>query len=293
MGIKRGKTMKKCWCGSGLDYSLCHQDFDKKIKYYKKKGILTPSRKMIKNQKQIEGIKKAAGVNNGLLNYIENHIQIGMTTEDIDVMTNAYLEKHHAHSADLNYEGYPKSICTSVNEEVCHGIPSSKKILKNGDIINVDATTELNGYYADASRMFMLGTVSDEAKRLVEITKECLYEGMKAVKPWKSCIGDIGAAIEKHAHKNGYSVVEEFCGHGIGMTMHEDPYVFHFKPNEETVLIVPGMVFTIEPMINQGGKGIHLEYENDWTVYTDDGKLSAQWEHTFLVTEDGVEIISK
>lgn len=285
--------MKKCWCGSGLDYHQCHQEFDKKIKYYKKQGVLTPPKKMIKNQKQIEGIKKAAIVNNGLLDHIEKHIQIGMSTEDIDIMTNEYLKKHNAHSADLNYEGYPKSICTSVNDEVCHGIPSKQKILKDGDIINVDATIELDGYYADASRMFMLGNVSDEAKRLVAVTKECLYEGMKAIKPWKSCIGDIGSAIEKYAHENGYSVVEEFCGHGIGMTMHEDPFVFHFKPNEETVLIVPGMVFTIEPMINQGGKGIHLEYDNDWTVYTDDGLLSAQWEHTFLVTEDGVEIISK
>ena len=175
---------------------------------------------------------------------------------------------------------------------VCYYIGSLINELKDGDIINCDATTELNGYYADASRMFMIGEVSDEARKLVEVTKECLYEGMKAVKPWQSCIGDIGSAIEKYAHSHGYSVVEEFCGHGIGMKMHEDPYVFHFKPQEETVLIVPGMVFTIEPMINQGGKGIHLNEDNDWTVYTDDGLLSAQWEHTFVVTEDGIEIIS-
>lgn len=284
--------MKKCWCGSGLDYRKCHQDFDKKIKYFKKQGIMTPPKKMIKNKEQIEGIKKAAIVNNGLLDHIEQNIHAGMSTEDIDIMTCEYLKKHHAHSADLNYEGYPKSICTSINDEVCHGIPSVDKILKEGDIINCDATTELNGYYADASRMFMIGEVSNEAKKLVEVTKECLYEGMKAIKPWQSCIGDIGRAIEKYAHQHGYSVVEEFCGHGIGMKMHEDPYVFHFTPQEPTVLIVPGMVFTIEPMINQGGKGIHLDYDNDWTVYTDDGLLSAQWEHTFLVTEDGVEIIS-
>lgn len=285
--------MKKCWCGSELPYEQCHQEFDKKIKYYKKQGLKVPPKKMIKNDQQIQGIKEAAKINNGLLDYIEKHLTIGMSTEDIDIMTNDYLAKHQAHSADLNYEGYPKSICTSVNNEVCHGIPSHKKILQDGDIINVDATTEFHGFYADASRMFMLGNVSDEAKRLVEITKECLYEGMKAVVPWKSCIGDIGAAIEKHAHLHGYSVVEEFCGHGIGLTMHEDPFVYHFKPNEKTVLIVPGMVFTIEPMINQGTKGIHLEYDNDWTVYTDDGLLSAQWEHTFLVTEDGIEIIAQ
>ncbi|RHM60028.1 type I methionyl aminopeptidase [Coprobacillus sp. AF33-1AC] len=283
---------KKCWCGSQLVYDVCHEEFDKKLKYYKKHGYKVPTHKMIKNQKQVEAIKKAAVVNNGLLDYIEKNIKIGMTTQDIDDMAVAYTSSHGGYSADLNYQGYPKSICTSVNDEVCHGIPGNY-VLKDGDIINVDATTGVNGYYADASRMFMLGHVSEEAKRLVKVTKECLEEGMKAVKPWKSCIGDIGAAIEKHAHLNGYSVVQEFCGHGIGSSMHEDPYVFHFKPNEKTELIVPGMVFTIEPMINQGTRHIHLGYDNDWTVYTDDGKLSAQWEHTFLVTEDGVEIISQ
>lgn len=285
--------MKKCWCGSGLDYIVCHQEFDKKIKYYKKQGVMTPPRSMIKNSKQIEGIKRAAVVNNGLLDHIQNNIRIGMSTEEIDQLTNQFLADNNAHSADLNYEGYPKSICTSVNDVVCHGIPSPDVILKDGDIINVDATTELDGYYADASRMYLIGNVSEEAKRLVECTKEALYEGVKAIKPWKSCIGDIGIAISKYAKEHGYSVVEEFCGHGIGMTMHEDPYVFHFKPDEETVLIVPGMVFTIEPMLNQGSRHVHLNYDDDWTVYTDDGKLSAQWEHTFLVTEDGVEIISK
>ena len=156
--------MNKCWCGSGLDYEVCHREFDKKINYYKKRGVMTPPRSMIKNQQQIEGIKKAAVVNNGLLDHIEKNIKIGMSTEDIDVLTREYLKEHNAHSADLNYEGYPKSICTSINDIVCHGIPSSDVILKDGDIINVDATSELNGYYADASRMFMMGNVSDEAK---------------------------------------------------------------------------------------------------------------------------------
>lgn len=283
---------RKCWCGSQLDYHDCHGAFDKKLKQYKKHGYLIPNHKMIKNEKQIEAIKRAAVVNNGLLDYIEEHIQIGMTTQDIDDMAVAYTSSHGGYSADLNYEGYPKSICTSVNDEVCHGIPGDY-VLQDGDIINVDATTGVNGYYADASRMFMLGHVSEEAQRLVKVTKECLEEGMKAVKPWESTIADIGTAIEKHAHANGYRVVEEFCGHGIGKAMHEDPYVYHYTPKEKTVLIVPGMVFTIEPMINQGTRHIHLGTDNDWTVYTDDGKLSAQWEHTLLVTEDGVEIISK
>ena len=170
---------RKCWCGSQLDYHDCHEAFDKKLKQYKKHGYLIPNHKMIKNEKQIEAIKRAAVVNNGLLDYIEEHIQIGMTTQDIDDMAVAYTSSHGGYSADLNYEGYPKSICTSVNDEVCHGIPGDY-VLQDGDIINVDATTGVNGYYADASRMFMLGHVSEEAQRLVKVTKECLEEGMKA-----------------------------------------------------------------------------------------------------------------
>lgn len=282
----------ECWCGSHKKYKKCHLDFDKKISYMKRQGYKIPPQKRIKNEEQIEGIRKAAVVNNGLLDYIEAHIQAGMSTEDIDQMTNEFLEKHHAKSADLNYEGFPKSICTSVNDEVCHGIPSSDVILKEGDIINVDATSIVDGYYADASRMFMIGKVSDEAKQLVEVTKECLYKGMESVKPWKSCFGDIGIAIEKHAKKYGYSVVREFCGHGVGLAMHEDPAVLHYDAHVPTELIVPGMVFTIEPMINAGRKEIYIG-ENDWTAYTQDGSLSAQWEHTFLVTETGIEIISK
>ena len=164
---------RKCGCGSQLDYHDCHEAFDKKLKQYKKHGYLIPNHKMIKNEKQIEAIKRAAVVNNGLLDYIEEHIQIGMTTQDIDDMSVAYTSSHGGYSADLNYEGYPKSICTSVNDEVCHGIPGDY-VLQDGDIINVDATTGVNGYYADASRMFMLGHVSEEAQRLVKVTKECL-----------------------------------------------------------------------------------------------------------------------
>lgn len=282
----------ECWCGSHKKYKKCHLEFDKKLNYMKRQGYKIPPQKRIKNEEQIEGIKKAAVVNNGLLDYIESHIHVGMSTEDIDIMTNEYLREHHAQSADLNYEGYPKSICTSVNDEVCHGIPSSKVILKEGDIINVDATTVVDGYYADASRMFLIGEVSDEAKQLVKVTKECLYEGMEAIVPWKSCIGDIGKAIEKHAKKHGYTVVKEFCGHGVGLSMHEDPIVAHYDMHMPTELIVPGMVFTIEPMINAGKRDIYIA-ENGWTVHTQDGFLSAQWEHTFLVTETGVEIISQ
>ncbi len=280
-----------CWCGSGKKYKKCHQIFDEHLKQKQQQGYVLPKHKMIKNEEQIQGIREAAVVNNGLLDYIEENIHAGMTTEDIDILTRKFLAEHDATSADLNYQGYPKSICTSVNDEVCHGIPSTDVVLKEGDIINVDATSCYKGYYADASRMFMIGEVSDEAKKLVEVTRECLYKGIEAIKPFESTLNDIGRAIQNHAESHGYSVVREFCGHGVGLSMHEDPYVLHYDPGYKTELLVPGMVITIEPMINQGKRDIHIG-DNEWTAYTDDGKLSAQWEHTLLVTETGVEIIS-
>ncbi|MDD8049399.1 MAG: type I methionyl aminopeptidase [Thomasclavelia sp.] len=255
-------------------------------------GIRVPEKWMIKSNTQIKKIKDAAVVNNGLLDYIEEHIKAGLSTDDINDMAIEYLKKHNARSADYNYEGYPKHLCTSINDVVCHGIPSKDVILKDGDIINVDCTTQFKGYNADASRMFMIGNVSKEAKDLVDVTKECLEIGCKSIKPWKSYVGDIGIAIEKYAHEKGYSVVREFCGHGIGKKMHEDPYVFHFNAHQDTVLLVPGMVITIEPMINQGKRDVCIG-EDDWTIYTVDGKLTAQWEYTILITEEGYEIISK
>ena len=215
----------------------------------------------------------------------------GMTTEEIDNIAVNYLKEHDATSADLGYQGYPKSLCTSVNNEVCHGIPSDY-VLKDGDIINVDCTSEYKGYYADASRMFLLGNVSDNAKKLSDVTKECLELGMESIKPWKSTILDIGKAIEKHANDNGFTVVREFCGHGVGLAMHEDPFVEHYDTHKKGLLLVPGMVITIEPMINEGSRYLYIG-ENGWTAYTNDGKLSAQWEHTMIITEDGVEIVSK
>lgn len=283
----------ECWCGSHQKYKKCHLEFDEKLNELKHQGYHIPTHKMIKNQVQIEGIREAAVINNGLLDYIEAHIKSGITTEDIDQMAAQYLKEHHAQSADLHYQGYPKHLCVSVNDEVCHGIPSQKVILKDGDIVNVDATTNFNGYFADASRMFMIGQVSPEAKALVETTKECLYKGIESIHPWQSTVADIGAAIQEYAESKGYSVVREFCGHGVGLAMHEDPYIYHYKPKIPTVLLVPGMVITIEPMINAGQKEIHLKEDNDWTAYTDDGSLSAQWEHTLLIHETGVEIISK
>lgn len=282
-----------CWCNSGKKYEKCHLLFDQKLQQLKAKGFLIPPRTMIKNDIQIEGIKKAALINTGLLDTIEAIIHVGISTEEINEIAKNYTKNHQATCADYQYMGFPKHICTSINDVVCHGVPNAHDILQDGDIINVDATTMLDGYYADASRMFMIGSISNEAKRLVEITKECLLMGMKSIIPYQSTIGDIGKAIEKHAHANGYTVVKELAGHGVGMAIHEEPSIFHFDIKEDTYVIVPGMVFTIEPMINQGTADIYLDADDGWTIYTDDEKLSAQWEHTFLVSETGVEILTK
>lgn len=284
---------EECWCGSGLKYKKCHLEFDEKINSLRSKGKITPLKRMIKNAKQIEGIRKAAEINSGLLDLVEEKIKEGMTTEEINKMVHEYTIDHGAIPADLNYEGFPKSVCISINDEVCHGIPSKDRILKDGDIVNVDATTNLNGYFADASRMFMIGNVSEENKKLVKVTKECLEKAISIIKPFETTLGDIGAVIAEHAHNNHYTVVREFCGHGVGLAIHENPTVLHYGKRGTGMVLVPGMVFTIEPMINAGDRKIFIDKKNGWTVKTKDGSYSAQWEHTLLVTNDGVEIISK
>lgn len=280
-----------CWCGSGKKYKKCHADFDEKYDSLKRQGFLMPPKKIIKNKEQIEGIRRSAKINNAVLDLVSEKIKEGMSTEEIDKIVYDYTVSQGAIPAPLNYGGFPKSVCTSINEEVCHGIPDESIILRDGDIINVDVSTIKDGYYSDASRMFMIGNVSDEAKRLVEISRECLQKGIEAVKPW-GFLGDIGAAVQEHAEKNGYSVVRDFGGHGVGVEFHEDPFVAHVGQRGEGMVLVPGMIFTIEPMINQGDYGVFVDADNDWTAITEDGSLSAQWEHTILVTEDGIEIIA-
>lgn len=282
----------ECWCNSKLKYKKCHMLFDEKLEALKNKGYIVPSRDIIKTKDQIEKIKESANINNAVLDLVAKEIKEGMTTEDINKIVHDFTILQGATPAPLGYGGFPKSVCTSINSQICHGIPSENIVLKDGDIINVDVSTIYNGYYSDASRMFMIGNVSDEAKRLVKVTKECLYKGIEAVKPWGH-IGAIGAAIQKHAEENGYSVVRDFGGHGIGLQFHEDPFVFHIGEKDEGMILVPGMIFTIEPMINQGEYELYIDEEDEWTAYTEDGKLSAQWEHMVLVTEDGVEILSK
>lgn len=280
-----------CWCGSGLKYKRCHLDFDQKIEAFKLKGKIVPDRSIIKNKEQIEGIRESGKINTAVLDLVAEKIKAGMSTEEIDKLVYEYTISRGAIPADLNYEGFPKSVCTSINDEVCHGIPSEDIILEEGDIVNVDVSTIYNGYFSDASRMFKIGNVHEEVEKLFRVSKECLDAGLDAVKPW-SFLGDVSEAVQKHAEKNGFSVVREFGGHGVGLKFHEDPFVSHVGKKGTDMLLVPGMIFTIEPMINMGSKEIFVDEENGWTALTEDGYPSAQWEYTVLVTEDGHEILT-
>ena len=266
-------------------------EMDKKIMFFQKKGHLVPTRKLVKTPEQIEGIRRSGVVNTGVLDLIAKEIHAGMSTAEIDKLVYDYTVAHGAIPAPLNYEGYPKSVCTSINEVVCHGIPSEDEILEEGDIVNVDVSTILDGYYSDASRMFVIGKTTPEKQKLVDVAKECLEVGMEAAKPY-CFVGDIGNAIQKHAHKNGFSVVRDLCGHGVGLEFHEDPEVLHYGKKGTGMLLVPGMVFTIEPMINMGTWEVFIDEDDGWTVVTEDELPSAQWEHTFVMTENGVEILT-
>ncbi len=280
-----------CWCGSGLKYKKCHADFDEKLSEYKNEGHKIPPHKIIKNAEQIEGIKKSAQINIAVLDYVGDHIKAGITTNEINKWVDSVTRSMGGVPAPLNFEGYPKSVCTSINEEVCHGIPSDDIVLKDGDIINVDVSTELNGYFSDSSRMYCIGNVSADKKRLVDVTKEAVELGLAQVKPW-GYLGDVGAVIHEYAVKNGYTVVREIGGHGIGLEFHEEPWVSFTSARGTEMLMVPGMVFTIEPMINMGKADILQDEDNGWTIYTEDGMPSAQWEIQVLVTETGAEVIS-
>lgn len=282
----------KCWCGSGLKYKKCHLEFDEKLASLEHAGHEVPPREIIKTEADIEAMRKSGLVNNGVLDLVASKICAGMNTEEIDKLVYDYTTSHGGIPAPLNYEGYPKSVCVSINNVVCHGIPSESTILQEGDIVNVDVTTIVDGYYADASRMFMIGEVSEEAKKLVRVSKECLEKGIEAIKPW-GFLNDIGAAVEKHAVANGYSVVTALGGHGIGKQFHEEPFVNHVEDEVEGMVLVPGMTFTVEPMINAGDFEVYIDEEDGWTVYTEDDSLSSQWEHTILVTETGIEILAK
>lgn len=284
--------MKKFMHGSRFLPKNYSDEAEEKLQQFKKQGIKLPMKNLIRTEEQLRGIRESAAINTALLDFLSEQIHEGMPTSEIDHLVYAFTTDHGAIPADFLYEGYPRCVCTSVNEVVCHGIPSPHEILKSGDIVNVDVSTIYKGYYSDASRMFMIGEVSPEVRRLVEVTRECRDLGIQAAQPWAR-LGDIGAAIQAHAEKNGYSVVREFCGHGCGVKFHEEPDVEHVGRKGSGMLLVPGMTFTIEPMINMGRKEIFIDEEDGWTVCTDDGLPSAQWESQILITETGNEIITQ
>lgn len=280
-----------CWCGSGRKYKVCHAGFDAKIESYREQGHIVPPHHIIKTPAQIEQIKESCKINIAILDYLEEHIYEGMNTKEIDQIVYDMTTKRGGIPAPLDYEGFPYSVCTSVNDQVCHGFPSEDVILKSGDIVNVDCSTILNGYFSDSSRMFCIGEVDDVSKKLVEDTLKAVQLGLSEVRPFNR-LGNVGAVINEFAQSQGYKVVRDIGGHGVGLEFHEDPFVSYVTRRDTGMLLVPGMVFTIEPMINLGTDEIFIDSDNDWTVYTEDGAPSAQWEVTVAVTEDGYEILA-
>ncbi len=284
--VKIGRN-DNCPCGSGKKYKNCCRNEKKEVSIrdeYKNRYDI-----ILKTPEQIAGIKKAGELLMSIMDRVEKMIKPGLKTDDINTFVHEETIKAGAIPAPLNYRGFPKSVCVSINEVICHGIPG-ERVLADGDIVNVDITPILDGYYADASRTFFVGTPSPDAKKIVSVAAESLKKGIEAVTPGAS-LGDIGHAIQSYAEGEGCSVVREFVGHGVGIDFHEQPQVLHFGTPGKGVTLVPGMVLTIEPMINLGKKELHV-LEDQWTAVTNDGSLSAQFEQTILVTEEGFESLT-
>lgn len=280
-----------CWCGSGKKYKKCHAAIDERLQECYLNGQEVIYRHLLKTPEDIEGIKRSAAINVDVLDMVAERIAPGVTTAEVDQWIYDYTVEHGGIPADLNYEGFPKSVCTSINDVVCHGIPSERDVLREGDIVNVDCSTILDGYFSDSSRMFCIGEVSPERKKLVDVTRESIQRGLAQVKPWNT-LGDMAHAVQTYVEENGFNVVREFGGHGIGKEFHEDPFVSHVGEPGEGVVLAPGMCFTIEPMVNAGGADIDMNDPNGWTVRTADGSDSAQWEVQLVVTDTGYELLS-
>ncbi|MXY91800.1 MAG: type I methionyl aminopeptidase [Gammaproteobacteria bacterium] len=246
----------------------------------------------LKSPVEIDKMRVAGRLAAEVLEMIGEHVQPGVSTGELDRICHRHIvDKQDAIPAPLNYKGFPKSICTSVNHVVCHGIPSDGKILKSGDIINIDITVIKDGYHGDTSKMFLVGKAKEHARRLVRVTHECLFKGIEAARPGNR-LGDIGHVIQQHGEANHYGIVREYCGHGIGRGFHEDPQVLHYGAPGTGVELRPGMTFTIEPMLNAGSRHTRLSSKDGWTVTTRDRRLSAQWEHTIAILDDGCEVLT-
>jgi methionyl aminopeptidase len=285
---KRGRN-DPCPCGSGLKFKKCCLGKEQAEAEERKRVYLKRYKIRLKEKADVEAIRKAGKLALRTLDLVEESIRAGMTTDDINTLVHGFTLKHGAVPAPLNYRGFPKSVCVSVNEEICHGIPG-ERTLKDGDIVNVDVTPILNGYYADASKTFFVGKPSEQAERIVNVARESLRRGISVVGPG-STVGDIGWAIQSYAEALGCSVVREFVGHGVGFEFHEAPQIPHYGEKRKGVPLTAGMVFTIEPMINLGDKKLRI-LEDNWTAVTTDGSLSAQFEQTILVTEEGFESLT-
>ena len=278
-----------CPCGSGLKYKkCCLGKNDSDIETMKEK-YLHEHKIRLKEKNDIVAMKKAGRLAVEMLDLVKGHIRPGIMTDEIDRLVHEFTVKHGARPAPLNYRGFPKSVCVSVNEEICHGIPG-KRVLKEGDIVNVDVTPVLGGYYADASKTFFAGSPGPDALKVVAVARQSLKEGMAVVRAGNR-IGDIGWAIQRYAEGEGCSVVREFVGHGVGFGFHEPPQIPHYGNKGTGIMLIPGMVFTIEPMINLGKKELHI-LADKWTAVTNDGSLSAQFEQTIIVTEEGYESLT-
>lgn len=290
-GMETPGRNDECWCGSGKKYKKCHLSNDERMEAMAAQGFEVLPRTLLKSEADIQGIKESAKVNVGSLDYVAAHIGPGVSTAEVDQWVHDFCLQNDAVPADLNYEGFPKSVCTSINEVVCHGIPDADDILAEGDIVNVDMSTIKDGYFSDSSRMFCIGEVSPERRRLVDVAKEAVQAGLAAIRPW-GVLGDVSRAVNKVATEAGYSVVREFGGHGIGLEFHEDPWVGFHDQAEDGPVLVPGLCFTIEPMVNMGAAPIDTSDPNGWTVRTADGQPSAQWEVQVVVTDEGYELLS-
>lgn len=280
-----------CWCGSGKKYKKCHlfEDMKKNSSSLENKK----KQKMIKTAEEIEGMRRAGAFNGQLMDYIRQFVNEGISTIKIDKLVYEYTLDHGHKPACLGYHGYPKSVCISRNNVVCHGIPSEREILEDGDIVNVDLTTIVDGFYGDSSETFLIGNVSSEVRRLVEVTAQAMIYGIDAVKPGNK-LAAVAEAIEPYVKSEGFSVVRQYTGHGIGRKFHEIFTVYHHvDPDEEPIILEPGMTFTVEPMVNMGGYQVVTDRKDGWTVRTKDGSMSAQFEHTVLVTEEGREVLTR
>lgn len=280
-----------CWCGSGKKYKSCHANMDSHLLNIYASGHEIPTHKMIKTPDQIDKIRQSAKINIAVLDEIEKQIHAGMRTSEIDRLVYEMTTQMGGIPAPLNYKGFPYSVCTSVNDQVCHGFPSENVFLQEGDIVNVDCSTILDGYFSDSSRMFCIGNVTLDKRKLVNISRECVELGLREVRPY-GFLGDVAQAIHDHAKANGYTVVEEIGGHGVGLEFHEDPWVGYTGERGTGMVLAPGMIFTIEPMINMGRADVCTHIENEWEIYTEDGLPSAQWELMVLVTESEYEVLS-